>query len=279
MSKRKLPVLPDGFTDPALPAGTGGHFSASQYGLYKKCPKAYEFRYVLGVKRPPSALALKGTVVHAGAEAAHLHVMEHKAPPPVEQITAVVSDVFDATKGEIETWEDATPGAIKDDAVAAYRVYHRQGLPRVNPVAVEHAFAARVGTVPVIGYIDLIDHVRGPARAGVEDPGKRVVADLKVSSSSWSQADLDKDPQFTLYTIVTGVPAVRVDNLVSLSKGTELKQKESLRDPHAQRILVEDLEETVDLIKRGVFPKTAIDSWACSPKWCGYWAMCRGRTG
>lgn len=266
MAKRRLPVLPEGFADPKLPRGT---FSSSQYGLYKKCPTAYEFSYVQGIKIPPSGIMVTGTSIHAGAEAAHLHVMEKKALPDVEEIKAVAADHFEQEKETVGQWEDGhDAGTTKDKVVRGYEVYHRKALPLVRPVAAEQLFVKKVGTVPTIGYIDLID---APVAGGL------AVADLKTGSSSWSQDDIDRDPQFTLYSLVTGIPVVRVDNLVFLKAGPDYKSKSGARDAAAHRNLVEDYEETADLIKEGVFPKAPLDSWACSPKWCGYWSMCRGR--
>jgi hypothetical protein len=101
--------------------------------------------------------------------------------------------------------------------------------------------------------------------------------DLKTSSSKWTAADVEKDTQLTLYSIVYSTPFVRIDNLVPLKAGPAFHRLEARRDLQAKKILIEDLEETTDLIKAGVFPKTQIDSWACSQKWCGYWSLCRGK--
>lgn len=266
MARRSLPVLPEGFADPKLPRGT---FSASQYGLYKKCPKAYEFSYVDGIKNPPSGIQLTGTTIHLGAETAHKHLMETQTPPTVEAVKAAMSDHFDVEQEAVASWEEGLDaGKTKDKAMRGYETYHAKALPTVRPMAAEQGFVKKIGVVPMTGFIDLIDAPK---------PGQLVVADLKHGSASWSQDDVNKDPQFTIYSIVTGIGQVRVDNLVFKKAGPDFSQKTAPRDAQAQRILVEDLEETVDLVKRGVFPKTSIDSWACSEKWCGYWTMCRGR--
>jgi hypothetical protein len=65
--------------------------------------------------------------------------------------------------------------------------------------------------------------------------------------------------------------------LVPLKKGPKLTQLGAIRTPRQQAILTEDYEETFDLVKRGIFPKTSIDNWACSAKWCEAWHVCRGK--
>jgi hypothetical protein len=272
MAKRSLPVLPPNFEDNNLPNKT---FSVSQYNQYKKCGEMYRFRYVDGIKIPPNSAMFQGTVIHSGAEFSLQQVIDKKLPNLTEA-TQLVSDTFDAEKDTVNDWgEHVNAGRAKDKTVAAYTHYHREALPKIKPEEVESSFAVKVGTVPTIGYIDLVDRVFEFNDAA--DPGELVIADLKYSTASWSQEDIEKDPQFTLYAFVKGLARVRVDNLVELKAGPQFKQKSSFRDKQAKQLLIEDFEQTTDFIKKGIFPKAPIDSWQCTPKWCGYWSRCRGK--
>ncbi len=269
IAERRTDLVPEDKKDPKLPKGI---FSYSQYSLYQRCPKAYEFSYVKGIKIAPNGALYKGQIVHKGVEFGH-RVKLANEQPNLEQIQGVVSDEFEKGSSEVLWDEDDNKGKAKDVTIRCYTTYHHVALPKTNPVAVEHPFVIYIGSSPLIGYIDLIDSKRElPA-----DPGLPIVADLKVTGSSWSQADMDKDPQFTLYSKVTGIPTVRVDNLVTLKKGIEFKQQTSKRDNRMYLTVIEHIDETMDLVKKGIFPKTAIDSWSCSEKWCGYWSMCRGK--
>lgn len=271
--RRHLPVVPDDFKSPDLPTGL---FSSSQYNLYKKCGRAYYFKYVMGYKSPQKALPYKGIMVHKGAEFS-LGKKIAKQPATLEEAKATVSDAFDAGKDEIESWDDdKTAGSAKDSVLELYTTYHKQALPLMNPREVEKPFAIKHGgTLPVIGFIDLIDTVK--LFDDDMDPGVPIVADLKYSGTSWSQADADKDPQFTLYAIAERVDKIRVDNVVPLKKGPVVKQIASTRTVRDKEVLIEDYLETADMIKKGVFPMAPIDHWGCGPKWCDHWHRCRGR--
>lgn len=271
--KRKLPVIPAGFEDPKLPQTT---FSHSQYSLFKKCGKAYAFRYCEGMKLQPRGAMFKGSMVHKGAEFSLTSVLETKAAPSLEEARAFVADNFEAEKATVASWDDdENDGVAKDITLRAYGAYHQHGLPKMHPTQVEEGFAIHFGGVPTIGYVDLIDRVKEFDDAG--DPGRLVLSDLKYSSASWSQDEADREPQFTLYAKATGVLDIRVDNVVSLKKGPEFKQRSSTRTPTQIAVLEEDYADTADLIRKGVFPMAPIDSWQCTEKWCGYWTMCRGR--
>jgi hypothetical protein len=270
--KKSLPVFPEGFADPKLPKGT---FSHSQYSKWKTCAKAYQFRYVQGIDTPASVNMFRGTAVHAGAEAAHLHMIEHKTVPSLEEMRTKVSDAFEAGKDQVQDWEGEQPGAVKDLALKLYEKYHTENLPKLRPVAAEEGFAVKVGTVPVTGYIDLVEQHSGFGTPSGNDP--ITIVDLKTSSAKWSASDVEKDTQLTLYSIVKKTPLVRIDNLVTLKAGPAFHRFESTRSKDQQRVFQEDFEETAEFIRQGVFPKASIDSWACSEKWCGYWSLCRGK--
>ena len=275
MERPKL-QLPDGFADEKLPKGV---FSHSQYSTYKKCPQAYYREYVLGIRSPMSQAAFKGVAVHGGIEHTLRAVMAGSPTPDVAEGRQKVSELFDAKAEQVQGWDPDEPrGRSKDLAIAAYSVWHAKALVErgIHPVGVEEPFIKRIGTVPVVGYIDLIDRVTPAGVSSVPHPGHLVIADIKTGKTAWSQDELDRDPQFTLYSLARGVRQVRVDCLAFLKAGPTYSAKEGTRDEHAHRVLVEDYEETVDLIKRGIFPRAPIDSWGCSGKWCAHWNRCRG---
>jgi putative RecB family exonuclease len=254
--------------DPVLP---GGAFSHSQYEAFKACGRAYEFKYVKNLRTPPSPAMARGTAIHAGVETALIAKKEGRESS-LDAMLALVSDSFDKAKEDITEWGDEDPGKLKDTAVSLYRVFHAAALPKMNPIEIEEPFVVKVGSVTVRGIIDLVDH----EKENPGDPGKIVVADLKTSAAKWSQNEVDKDTQLSLYTAVKGQINARIDNLVS-TKTPAYHRLSTVRGPADHRNLTEDYEQTVDLIKKGVFPMTSMDSWKCTPKWCPYWGNCRGR--
>lgn len=220
---------------------------------------------------------LRGNVVHSAIEKALLHKKAHGAQLSLEEGSDELSSEFKKRAEEVEIWEEDEPaGKVLDASLRAFAVWYAAAYPKINPVEVESFFAKKVGSVPVTGYIDLIDHVKGPAMGGVEDPGYYIIADTKVTNATWSQAEINTDPQFTLYSLVRAVPKVRVDGLVLLKGGPKYDAKTAPRTPRDWAILREDYEQVADLIKRGIFPKAPIDSWSCSAKWCSHWRACRG---
>lgn len=270
----------DDFKDPKLPKGT---FSHSQYTSYKICGQAYEFKYVQGLRAPSSPNMGRGIAIHKAVEESIKAKIEGRPIPKIEDLNELLIKEFDEKTQDVVNWDDADPGEVKKAAVDAYRTFHLYALPKLNPVAVEKGFAVKVGTVPMVGYIDLVEKVPAitiPNLSPEEQalaPTMDVVVDLKTTKATWSDDKVRRNTQLTLYTHVEGVPNARIDQLVMLKKGPVYKPSATTRTPHDAAVLIEDIEQTVDYIKKGVFPKTTIDSWACSEKGCPYWTICRGR--
>lgn len=275
---KKLNV-PNNFGDIKLP--NHGYFSHSQFNMYKRCPRQFEYRYILNIRQPPGIAATQGSVLHVGAEKTHQHTLAYGNPLPLEKGESIVADEFETRKDQIIDWEDFTPGVIKDVILAHYRVYHTQAVPLIRPKAAEEAFAVNIGSVPVLGFIDLIDEVMLDREKDVLVPGEgplavEIVSDLKFTGRKWPAKKLQRDTQLTLYSHVKGLPRVRVDFLLNLKSGPRYTQERSMRTPNDTRLLVEDFEETADLVKRGIFPRCHPTDWCCDPKFCGYYERCRG---
>ncbi len=267
-------VYPENFADPALPKGV---FSPSQYGMFKRCPRQYYYRYILGKSRPPGIAALKGSAVHKGAEVTHKRTMETGTPAPLEEAKAAVADRFERGKDSIEDWKDLKPGMVKDLVVHNFSVYYRTAVPLINPIKVEYGFAHKFGTVPVIGYIDLVDKTgeeKSP-EGEIMIPAIEVVSDLKTAARKWPPQRIHKDAQLTFYAHAENTPNVRIDFLLDQKSGTKYVREKSLRDPKDVSLLIEDLEQAVDLIKKGTFLRCSPTEWNCTEKFCGFYEECR----
>jgi len=269
----------DSFLDPKLPKG---FFSNSQYNSWMICGKAYEFKYVQQIGTPDYASTSRGNAVHAGVE----HVLKAKmagAPVNVAEGNEVVSRTFDEKAKGVLDWGDEEPGKVKDLSLALFKAYTTYGLPKINPIAIEKGFAKKVGDVPMVGWIDLIDEqpaIRVPGMSADDAalaPKRLVVADLKTSKAKWSDKEVALDPQLTLYSHIEGTPDVRIDQLIAHKKAPTFLQAESTRAPRDAEILIDHVNEVAEFVRKGVFPKTEIDNWACNKDHCSFYHLCRGK--
>lgn len=266
--------------DPDLPKG---YLSPSQHNTYQRCPRQYEYAYVMQLIKPPGIAQIRGTAVHKGAEITHKHTIAHGKPSSIEEGTAAVSDKFDAQAPEIEEWEEETQGDAKDKAIRMFRTYYNEAVPYINPVRVEHTFKwpRELCGVPVLGIIDLVDSVKNQDMSLENDPENpqmvEVVSDLKTVKRLWPASRIENEPQLTFYAIAENTDRVRIDFLAWLKAGTKYTPVTSKRSRQEKMILLEDVAEVSRNIKAGIFPRCAPTGWHCSPTFCGYYSRCRGK--
>jgi hypothetical protein len=264
-----------GFSDPKLPKGV---FSYSQYNAYKLCGEAYRRKYLEKKPWNGNVFTVRGKAIHSGIEHALREKMANRAVTLEEGLDAVRKD-YDESSLQVEDWGETNPKELKGKVEELYKVWHRLALPVLNPRGVEVGFAAKVGDVPMTGYIDLITEDPAINVAGavkhVDMPTKFVIHDTKTSEKSWSEDQVLKNPQLTLYSMVSGSPYVAID-LLLLVKQPTFKIMTATRGRQEAAVLTEDINDVAAAIKRGDFPKTQIDNWACGPR-CQYWSECRGK--
>lgn len=267
------------FLDPKLPKG---FFSNSQYNSWLICGKAYEFKYVQQIGTPDYASTSRGSAVHAGVEHM-LRAKLDKKPVVVEEGLAVVTQTFEEKAKGVTDWGDEDAGKVKDTAVKLFKTYTTYALPKINPVAIEEGFAKKIGDVPMVGWIDLIDEqpaIQVPGMSAEDAamaPKRLITADLKTGKAKWSEKEVALDPQLTLYSHVKGTPNVRVDQLIDHKKAPTFLQAESTRTPKDAEILVEHVNEVAEFVRKGVFPMTSIENWACNKEHCSFYHLCRGK--
>lgn len=248
------------------------HFSPTQINMYLRCPRQYEERYIKGFKIPPSGSMVQGRTWHKAVEKNYTQKIETGLDLSLEEVVDTFSGEFDRafSSEEIALRPRENIGALKDQGVEVTKVHHVEIAPMVEPMLVEKAFNVSLGRYfpyTLKGIIDLVE-------VG------NIIVDNKSFSRSPSQADLDKDIQFTAYAlawrILTGSEEteLRMDAVVK-TKQPKVVQLGTKRTNHECRWLLGLIEEVAKAIQAGTFPPNP-SGWHCSPVWCGYWNLCKG---
>lgn len=236
--------------------------------FWDKCPKAFEFRYIKGVRTAPAGAAYQGTAYHGGLEENFKYKLEASKDLPREAVEQVVADRWDnLIKRQKPVVDDGVElGALKDQAVALAACYHDEVAASVQPQHVEQELFVPVeGAYPIACRLDLID---------VDD----IDIEHKTSGAKWEERRADGDLQMTAYEYA------RRKTLGRATPGGQLHIAVKTKVPKMQRLHVIKTEEQLlgfevvhrfvsDAIRRGDFPPRT-DGWWCSQKWCGYWNEC-----
>ncbi len=250
--------------DPLLPRG---YLSKSAIEMYLRCPKQFEFHYILGLSSPPGVAMVEGSSHGEALNMNNLYYIEKQENLETDLVVEKFCDEFNDRQKEIPAIEWAKSEEDKDSVIRRGKLLlpaYFEGIGRLmKPIAVERKIEVDMGGVPVLGFIDV--------------ESKDCIDDYKVTGKTKSQGEADTDIQLTLYSKARKKPKVGFICLVK-NKTPVVNRVVSERtagDYAAADALVASVS---DAIKKGAFPMcNPKDVFPCSKKWCGFWNRCRGK--
>ncbi len=158
--------------------------------MYLRCPLQYFFRYVCGLKIPPTGDLTLGRTVHKTLhDNYHQKIRSHR-DLPLSDVTDIFREYWEQEARETAFQRGEKPGRLKDQGVGLLTAYFDTVAPHIQPVDVEREFLLQTDGVklPLKGHIDLID-------------SQRYIIDHKTSKRSLPEDAAEKDIQLTAYAL------------------------------------------------------------------------------
>lgn len=252
-----------------------GYLSPSAINTYLRCPQQFKRRYVDGVVTPPGVAMVEGTCHHDTIEANSRQKMKGRRDWSAKQMFERFADTFTVKKKEIEDWEDETPDTILRRGEGLTREFAQSFAPRLQPEEVETDVEFYVGPVKIYGRLDF------EGSCDVEGAITPVLADFKTVKKRMSDSDLLSSLQLTAYSMWKQQTDTRKfkTGFVSLVKTQKPQVVDQWTDVDFGRIrwFRHIVLSVANAISLGSFPLVDPTSWACSPRFCGYFRDCRGR--
>ena len=182
--------------------GLWDYVSPSRLNLWLACPRAFEFRYVKGIRTPTSPSLFIGRQVHLGLEAYFRHRQLDLLLPSNEIVTRMRDEWSAAAEVEdVKFTKDGDSDKLLDKAcqlVLAYLAQIPGDEPR--PLAVETMLEVplidpETGEdlgIPLRGIIDLVLDERGGA----------LICDFKTAASSQQPLEVCHEIQLGCYSLM-----------------------------------------------------------------------------
>lgn len=255
------------------------HVSLSQVKAWLRCPRAFEFRYVLAADPEfrPVPLAF-GSAIHEALATYYRGLMTPNGPPGVEEVVQAFRDAWELESTHpvpLQLADDEDPGELVDQAAAMLGVFHRAASV-ADPMivhAVESPFEVslydpKTGEVldeSLVGVFDLV----------IEEDGNRIVVEHKSASRKWPAAQVADDIQPSAYSLAArelgwGDVGIRLQVLTKSKKSPAFQVEDTLRGPSEEHDFLLTVIGVLKAIDHGVsFP---VRSWACRS--CPYQTAC-----
>jgi len=274
-----------------------GYFSHSALEQYTRCSKQYEYKYI---KREKGRLMFRakmygGIVTHDALDELVNSKIQGKPISKETFLSHIDSDLDDKFAKYQEQYisakiEDLNPepidfGARIADPDIFKRLYIAVGsefydghYQNCKPISTEKQFIYHLevdtgGTIPIVGFIDVIETLGG----------KPTIVDYKVGAKK-SQDDADFSQQLTLYSMAERIPRVAITALqLGTTGGKNPKKakagevvtylsKRSIKD-YART--TENINAALKGIKAGAFPRSGIHNpIVCARTQCPYFDKC-----
>jgi len=256
------------------------HLSVSQIEDYIHCGERWRLKKVEKIHEPNTSTQIRGKVVHA-ATAENMRAKRDKGKElGVEEVESLA---FDGAKAAFEgqsvllTEEEAEEGlsavkmATADVAMWLARLHHQEVAPYINPVCIEEKIRVTMeGIPPLEAVLDLTD---------TSDR----IHDTKTKTRKPKQDEARISLQLTQYHLSfeakNGRPPQELvlDHLIyyrpsgSRPMGAvEFMPQETTRSQAAMDAYLERVVAVDRAMKAGIAVPADVNSWKCSPKYCGF---------
>jgi len=263
------------------------HLSPSQVSTYLRCGHQYQYRYILGQRRPPGLALLRGTGVHEGAAHRNRIRMVDDVETPRGDVVDVAVASFDrrvVEEGEVSLDPDekskgleAAMGAARDTTASLAGCFADDVAPTVlRPIAVEESIEIEIPRVGV-SLLGIIDIAHEPPLA---PSGAVVLEDYKTATSKKAPAAIADDRQLTWYAMAwrhktASLPAaIGLRQLISYERGPKAIWVPTEREDGDIVALLRTISTVAASISRGAFPPALDGAWWCSRKFCGWYDVC-----
>lgn len=215
---------------------------------------------------PPSGALIEGGCYHTALKVNFRQKIATFEDMPVDECLDVFSDEWERRLLEEETiaWEGRTPGFHKDEGISLVTEYMATTSFAVQPTIVEEAIVSEVAGIKFLCVPDLVDT-------------RKIVIDHKTSARAYSQNDVDKDIQASAEAFALGRPIVFHNHVAVKSKIPHIQIVKSYRTRTDIEWWEELAAQVILQMKTGVAPPNP-NGWHCSPRFCGFYDLCRGGT-
>lgn len=239
------------------------HVSHSQINMWQRCPRQWYYRYVRGLRLPPSGPLILGGSYHTALEVNFKQKVISQADLPINDCLDAFSASWDGRVAGAEDidWQERKPGELKDMGVALVGTYRTKISPTVQPALVEQPFISEIAGVKFVLIMDLQDT-------------NEIVIDHKTAGKSYTQDDVDRDIQASAVSHVLGRPITFQNHIALKLKVPRIQILETTRGPEDTQWWLNMAEMIVEQMKTGIAPPRPT-GWWCSEKWCGYHKICK----
>lgn len=255
--------------------------SHSQMNTYQMCPKAYEYRYVEGIREALPGRVLVGFAFDKAINLINERLRDNKPADTDEAIEVGIAHLRDPEE-EFDRTDIAGDDALEQKMTSAVNEYAATIAPDLNVADVQYEIDWNIlPDVKVTGYVDLVQSL---------DDGLQITdvkSTMKKKSGKYTHDTAATDNQLTLYAAAidstTDKPVVARGWIVAdIGRKSDGRiETVAVRDNDQSSTTALAITNTRAVIAQmetacetGLFPPYGKGTWKCSATYCEFWNRC-----
>jgi len=237
--------------------------------MWLRCPRQWEYRYVKGLKMPPSGALIEGGCYHKALEVNFRQKITSFEDMLVDECLDAYSDEWEARlkAEELIDWQGKPLSFYKNEGVVLVTEYMASISQFVQPVRVEAAGISEIAGVVFVCIPDLVDR-------------NTIVIDHKTSARDYQQKDVDNDIQLSAQAFLLGRQIVAHFHVAVKGSRPHIQISRTFRTHKDIEWWYEMAVGIIAQMKTGFAPPRSVDAFGkrgywCSEKWCGFYGICQ----
>lgn len=254
--------------------------SYSQMRMFKTCPKAYEFRYIDGLRAPLPGKVKVGSAFDKAANALNRMRIEQKEADAEAGITAAM-DYMEDPGEEFDETDIAADDHLNSRIINAVEEY-ADIVNRIEIVSVQHEIEYAINPdVILIGNVDVVE-LSPDAQSLIITDNKTTI---KKRSGKYTHDLATTDEQLTLYAAtIDGDKPVngRGWRVIDVGRKTpgriESVHVKDGKQEATNKLAILNAEATLQMMENacetGAFAPMGRGTWKCTAQYCEFFNRC-----
>lgn len=250
------------------------HISVSQFNMFLRCPRQYQYRYVEDIKKPPGWVMITGKAGHSGLEYNNLSKLATGEKASFKDIYDVYYTAWEKSEKEEEhiIFGETKPHEAKKQGETLLKEYYTTSIDSIRiPIQVEQKLELAIPEeeTTILGFADVVY------------PGD--VKDYKFSKKTPSLTTLFNSIQLPIYGMAYKETFGEYPENLSFDYFIANKKPKIATFSFAreEKFYKDTYKEIITIIKAikvfmqlGFFYRNTTN-FMCNPNDCGYYSNCR----
>lgn len=254
------------------------HLSPSQMNMYSRCQQAWYYRYILGMKTPPTKHLTAGSVYDDALTNNFQQKIKSKVDLTEQEILDIADTSFSIREEETE-WYGDSPAETKDTVISLLKEYVETGIgekiqPAVTQKLYDVHFEGMAWTIKGFSDVEevngrIIDNKTTGVTPSTDinklDQGHKLQMDIYAIAKKYSEGVEEGNLRRLDYAVKLKAPRIIQIELPPLTpEDVKYFQKKVSAQFQQMELLRNDQMK----------PDTNRSHFMCSQKMCGYWTRC-----